>query len=43
MKKPDDKSKLQTHISEPRWQQIVSVIIVVIIIVIELLVVLKVL
>ena len=37
------KGKFQTHIPEPRWQQIVSVIIVVILASIELLVILKVL
>lgn len=41
MKKPED-SRFQTHVPEPRWQQVVSVIVVVVIILIELLVFLKV-
>lgn len=41
MKEP--KTRFKTHIPEPRWQQIVSVIIVVILAVIELLALLKVL
>ena len=43
MKKPQEKHKFQTHIPEPRWQQVLSVIVVAAIIVIELLFVLKVL
>ena len=40
--KQHKKDGFQTHISEPRWQQIMSVVLVIAIIVVELLVVLKV-
>jgi hypothetical protein len=34
MKKQDDKTDFQTHIAEPRWQQVVSVVAVLILVIV---------
>ncbi len=42
MKKPQD-SRFQTHIAEPRWQVVTSIVVVVLLVIIEILMLLKVL